>query len=512
MNNLPPLDQLPPHLRASVQAVLQANQRLELENKLLREQMRLLRLEKYGPKSEKLNDGQLALLDEEPVVTKAEVQAEAAREPLAEPAAPPRRRPQPNHPGRVALPDCLERREIVIPCAEPEKLCPQCGAERPIIGYEVTEELDVQPAIYFVRVTKREKRGSHCLPEHGVVTAACPSKIIPKSKLSDLLIIDSVIKKFLEHMPLYRQCAMLERDAHIELSRQTLTESILAVGQLLEPLRQVLRRDLLAKGYIQADETPVPCQSERTRGRNHQAYLWEYSRPGGPVVFDFRMGRGREGPAKFLEGFVGKLQTDAYAAYDKLGPDLVYVGCWAHARRHFHKAHVLAPLDPLPKEVLEQIAELYRIETQAREQGLSVQARLELRQRCSRPVLERLKERIVAIRQALVPGTKLGQACDYALGNWPRLAQFTTDGRLEADNNWCENSMRPIALGRRNWLHIGSELAGPKIAAIASIIETCRRLDINVRAYLNDILPKLPEWPINRVEELSPLIWQEAVR
>src|SRR5262249_39009687 len=157
-------------------------------------------------------------------------------------------------------------------------------------GYEISEELDMDPVHFFVRVTKREKRGSHCLPEQGVLTAPCPLKIIPKSKLSNEVIIDMVVRKYDEHMPVYRQCMVLERDAALEVSRQTVVDAILAVGQLLRPLVQVLVKDLIAGGYIQADETPVPCQSERTRGKNHQAYMWEFSRPNGPVVFDFRMG------------------------------------------------------------------------------------------------------------------------------------------------------------------------------------------------------------------------------
>ncbi len=502
------LNQLSPELKAQVQLVLSERDRLQVENQLLRQTVRLLQLEKYGPGSEKLSDQQLQLLDQEPSVTTAEVQAEAARGPLTQRRT--KRAPNQGHPGRAPLPPHLERREVIIPCAPEQKCCPHCGEERPIIGYEVTEELDVDPVHYFVRVTKREKRASHCLAEEGVVTAACPPKIIPKSKLSNELIVELVVRKFDEHMPVYRQCQSLERDAQVELSRQTVVESIMAVGQLLRPVVQVLAKELIQSGYIQADETPVPCQSGRTAGKNHQAYMWQFSRPEGPVVFDFRMGRGREGPKQFLQGFAGTLQCDGYAAYDDLGPGITYAACWSHARRGFHKAHQLAPEDPLPLEIIEQIRGLYQVEEQARLQGLSPQARLAARQERSRPLVDALKARILAVAQQATPASQLGKACKYALGQWPRLEVYLKDGRLEIDNNWCENGMRKVALGRRNWLHIGSEQAGPKVATIASIVETCARGGVNVRQYLSQVLPKLPTWPINKVAQLTPLAWKLA--
>jgi hypothetical protein len=267
---------------------------------------------------------------------------------------------------------------------------------------------------------------------------------------------------------------------------------------------------LLRGNYLQVDETTVPVQTGEKTGRNHQAYLWEYSEPGGPVVFDFQMGRGRAGPAAFLKGFRGTVQCDGYAAYDDLGEDIRFAGCLAHARRGFVDAAKLAPLNPLPPEIVATIGKLYAVEAQARQLGLDAAQRLARRQKDSVPVMAALKTRLVAIRQELPPGGKLAQACDYALGQWSRLEVFLTDGTVEIDNNWCEGAMRPLALGRKNWLHLGSATAGPKVAAIASIVETCRRLDINLRAYLLDVLPKLGDWPINRVAELTPTAWQAA--
>jgi hypothetical protein len=182
----------------------------------------------------------------------------------------------------------------------------------------------------------------------------------------------------------------------------------------------------------------------------------------------------------------------------------------AHARRGFVDAAKVAPLDPLPPEVGAQFGELYAIERTARTAGLDSAQRLALRQQKSVPLMAALKERLVAIRQQIAPGGALAKACDYTLGQWGRLEVYLTDGRIEADNNWCEGGLRAIVLGRKNWLHVGSEQAGPKVAAIASIVETCRRLDINLRQYLNDVLPRLGQWPINRVAELTPTAWQTA--
>ena len=503
------LANLPAELQEVFSRLLRDHERVVLENKLLRQQLRLLRLDKYGGRSEKLSDGQLALLDGEPSVVAAEVEQETLQPAATEPPVVPKPAPVRRHPGRVELPAHLERREVIIPCAEQDCVCAHCRQTKPVIGYERSEELDVIPAQYFVKVTLREKRACPQHPEGGVSRAPAPAGILPKSKLSDGLMVDVLIKKYGDHLPAYRQSAMLARDAQIELSRQTLIEVILKCGSLLQGLMPALQADLLAGRYIQADETPVPCQVPEVTGRNHQAYLWEYSRPGGPVLFDFRMSRGREGPRAFLRGFTGVLQCDGYAAYDKLGQGIEYAACLAHARREFHRAHLLAKLDPRPREVLERFGQLYAVEAEARQRGLNADQRLELRQQRSRGLFDALQQCILELRAQpdVLPASQLGKACNYALGLWPRLGVFLSHGQVEIDSNWCENAIRPLAVGRKNWLHIGSEQAGPCVAAIASIFETCRRYAINPREYLLDVLPRLGDWPARRVAELTPMAW-----
>src|SRR5580692_7271058 len=365
----------------------------EYKVRVLEEKLRLVRIDKYGPGSEKLSDAQLELLDLEPGVSSAEVQAEGDRGQLKLPL----KRVQ-KHPGRQELPADLPRVEQLIACTAQQCICGNCGRETTQIGYETAEQLDVQPAKYFVRVTKREKRACKVCEEQGVQSAPLPPRIIEKGLASDRVVIDTVVSKYADHQPLYRQSAILERETGIEVSRATLDGWVMRVGELLRPISAAMGQELLDGSYIQADETTVGVQMHDGRGKNHQAYLWQYSHPAGPVVFDFRLGREREGPKRFLGNFEGLLQSDGYGASE-----------------------------------------------------------------------------------------------------------------LELSNNLAENAMRPVALGRRNWIHVGSQEAGPRVAAIISIVETCRRLSLPLRDYLSSVLPGLADFPSNRVPELTPNAWAARI-
>jgi transposase len=475
----------------------------EYKIRVLEERLRLIRIEKYGPGSEKLSDAQLELLELEPGVNEAEVAAESERAQLKLPLRPTRK-----HPGRQELSADLPRKEQIIPCSAEQCVCGKCGKETTVIGYETSEQLDVEPAQYFVRVTKREKRACKTCEEQGVQCAPLPPRIIEKGLASDRVVIDTVVSKYVDYLPLYRQSAMLERESGLEISRATLDGWVMRVGELLRPVTAAMAKELLAGNYIQADETPVGVQSERVQGRNHQAYLWQYSRPGSSVVFDFRIGREREGPKRFLGNFEGILQTDGYAGYDHVGgPKMVHAACWAHARRKFFQAVELNPKDQQAITIVAQIDKLFEIDRKAREQGLSRQDRHALRLEKTQPLLEEIKSQIEAARSSALPKSVLAKACNYTLTLWTRLTRFLEYPELELSNNCAENAIRPIALGRRNWIHIGSEQAGPRVAAIVSIVETCRRLNLAVRNYLGSVLPGLANFPINRIAELTPVAW-----
>ena len=475
----------------------------EYKNRALEERLRLLRIEKYGPGSEKLSDAQLELLELEPGVSRAEVEAESERAQLKLPLKTARK-----HPGRQELPADLPRIEQLLACTAEQCVCGNCGKETTVIGYETAEQLDVEPAQYFVRVTKREKRACKACEEQGVQSAPLPPRIIEKGLASDRVVIDTVVSKYADHVPLYRQSAILERETGIELSRATLDGWVMRVGELLRPISGAMAQELLTRNYIQADETPVGVQSERVRGKNHQAYLWQYSRPGGAVVFDFRMGREREGPKRFLGNFEGILQSDGYAAYDHVGgPKIVHAACWAHARRKFSEAVELNPQDQSAIGIVAQIDELFALDAQAREQRLNQEERRLLRLEKSKPLLDQIKSAIQTARAEALPKGVLAKACNYTLTLWIRLTRFLAHSELELSNNLAENAIRPVALGRRNWIHIGSEQAGPRVAAIISVVETCRRLKIPIRDYLCSVLPGLANFPINRIAELTPAAW-----
>ena len=233
-----------------------------------------------------------------------------------------------------------------------------------MIGYESAEQLDVEPAKYFIRVTKREKRACKACEEEGVQCAPLPVRIIEKGLASDRVVIDTVVSKYADHVPRYRQSAILERETGIELSRATLDGWVMRVGELLSPITAAMGQELSGGDYIQADETPVGVQMHDGRGKNHQAYLWQYSRPGGAAVFDFRMGREREGPKRFLGNFEGILQSDGYGAYDHVGgPKILHAACWAHARRKFFDAVKLNPKDQTSIGIVAQMDELFAIAT-----------------------------------------------------------------------------------------------------------------------------------------------------
>lgn len=501
----PSFTPLPPSESEQIEQLKKQLQWAELKIKVLEERLRLGLIAKYGPASEKLNDAQLELLQLEPGVSSVEVQAESERDPAA---APTDRAPKRKHPGRQELPADLPRREKILPCTPEQCTCRACGQETTVIGYEQSEQLDVEPAKYFVLITKREKRACRFCKEGGVVAAALPARIIDKSLASDRVVIDTIVAKYSDYLPLYRQSAMVERESGVEISRATMDGWVMRVGELLSPIVAAVGGDLVSGTYIQADETPVGVQMHDGRGKNHQAYLWQYGRPGGSVVFDFRLGRGREGPKRFLGQFDGILQSDGYAAYEQVGgPKIVHACCWAHSRRKYIEALKLHPEDRTAARIVARIDELFSIDAEARAANLDHLARHKLRLERSRSLLALLKPQLEAAQTEALPASALGKAARYTLALWPKLVRFLDYPELELSNNLAENSMRPLVLGRKNWIHLGSQQAGPKIAAILSIVETCRRLKIPVRDYLAAVLPGLADRPLQQMKQITPAAW-----
>ena len=388
-----------------------------LKIRTLEERLRMEMIRKYGPKSETLNDAQLLLLELEPGVSAAEVEAESEREPL--PVSPLKAKSRTNgkHPGRQELPASLPRVERVIVCTPEQCVCKSCGKETAVIGHEQSEQLDVKAAEYIVVVTRREKRACKGCAD-GVSTAPLPDRIIEKGLVSDQLVINTLVSKYSDHLPLYRQSAMLERDAGVSISRATMDGWVMSVGGLLLPIAVAMGRELIAGGYIQADETTVGVQTHDKSGKNHQAYLWQYGKPGGSAVFDFRMGRGREGPKQFLGQFEGILQTDGYIAYDRTGgPKMVHAACWAHARRKVFDALKLNPDDRGARELVKRIDGLFLIDAEARDAGMEQAGRHALRGERSGPLLGIIKEEMTTVQVERLPASALGKAAS-SRGSW----------------------------------------------------------------------------------------------
>ena len=479
----------------------------EIKIQVLEERLRLDRIARYGKRSETLSDLQLQLLDLEPGVSSEEVEAESEREPL-QPQTPQDKspsKPRRKHPGRQELPSHLERVEQIVACTPEQCNCGKCGKRTTVIGYEETEVLDVRPAEYYVKVIRREKRACRDCEEQGVETAVVPERIVAKSVLSDQMIVEAVVAKYCASLPLYRQQAMIKRDAGVEIALSTLNDGVLRVGELLIPIVAAMKREVLAGTYIQADETPVGVQTHDKRGRNHQAYMWQYGSPGKSVVFDFRMGREGEGPKQFLGNFNGLLQTDGYKGYNHVGgPKMVHACCLAHARRKYVDAVKVNTNDQESARIVALMDELFAIDRQAREQNLDHAQRDLLRQEQAPKLLEQLRAAALALKKTALPKSAAGQAANYTLSFWSKLTVFLKHPELELSTNLAENAMRSIAIGRKNWLHLGSKEAGPKIAAIFSVVESCRRLNIPIRKYLGDVLPGLANRSIQSLAELTP--------
>ena len=509
--------QLPQSLFATVSGAIAAYEKqldtksnelqyARLKIQLLEEKLRLQRIAKYGPGGEKLSNLQLELLEFEPGVSNVEVTAESDRDAL--PSTPEKKKRR-RHPGRQTLPADLPRVERVIACTPEQCICGNCGTGTKVIGYEVSEVLEVKPAEYFVQVTKREKRACKKCEEQGVAMAPLPVRIIDKSLVSDRIIIDTIVGKYADHNPLYRQSVIFLRDAGIDISRATMCGWVMTVGEMLAPVVGAMRRELLAGSYIQADETTVDVQMHDRRGKNHQAYLWQYGTPGGSTIFDFRMGRDREGPASILDKFEGILQTDGFISYVSGvgGLKMVHAACWSHSRRKFVDAIKLNKLDAASISIVELMDKLFAIDARARDEKMDHTARHALRQQEAPPLLDKIHAQILALSKNVLPKSAAGEACTYTVKLWKKLTCFLEYPELELSNNLAENSMRGVALGRKNWIHIGSPQAGPRVAAILSVVESCRRLRIPVREYLNEILPGLANRSIQQVADLTPAAW-----
>ena len=441
-------------------------------------------------------------LDADRAEITAQIQAAAGTTDAATEAEEPRKSPRKKHPGRKPLPPALPREEHRH--EPPSGNCGQCGQTLVLIREEVTEILDVIPARFFVQ--------RHIYPQYACrgceIVEAAPAipAIIEGGLASPGVLTWVMIGKYTDHLPLYRLEQIAARSG-LELSRSTMGEWVGRVGVALSPLVDRLREMLLLRNTLHGDETPVR-QLDPGSGKTRRAYLWAYctaERETGPpiLVFDYQASRHGVHAQHFLKGWKGSLMVDDYSGYKALFKDgITELGCLAHARRKFFDLHAQEPR-PVTTQALTWFGKLYELERDGT--GLSVDERAQLRQGHSQPLLEKFHAWLWEQRRNTANGSGLAQALDYTLTRWEALARYATRGDWPIDNNRIENTIRPIAIGKKNWLFSGSERAGVRAAAIQTLIGTAKLNGMDPYAWLKETLEKLPTWPHSRLDELLPL-------
>jgi transposase len=491
-------------LLARFETVSFTNATLERENAALRSEREALLKRLFGPRSEKAAHNQQELFEE----AKTELD-EDQRERLAGEAAAPLEPPaledeKPRR--RRPLPADLERERRRYELAEHERRCKRCHEPMQPFGEEVTEELEYVPAS--LRVIELARTKYACKRCHdGVVVAPGPDRPIEKGRPGPGLLAHVAVSKFADHVPLYRQSGIFERIG-IDISRKTMSGWMGAVAELLAPVVDAMKQQLLSEPFLQSDDTPVPYQDRSRPGKTARGYLWTYTKPWAEVVYEFTTTRSRAGPRDFLAGFEGHLQADGYSGYNALFRTgrVAHIGCMAHVRRKFFESREESPHDA--ELILAGIQKLYRIERQAKDEGITGAALVELRRdQCVR-VLDILGEYITDLVPHTLPKSGFGRAVRYAIDQWPAIRRYVDVAEAELDNNSCEHTVRPVALGRKNWLFAGSVEGGKRAATIYSLVTSCRRLGIDPQAYLTDVISRAPAHKMSKIDELTPRAWQ----
>jgi transposase len=394
---------------------------------------------------------------------------------------------------------------------EPVKACP---ADWRHIGEEVSEQLDYEPARFFRRRLIRRKYVKRSEAHLAPIIAPLPPSLQERCIAAPGLLAQIIISKYCDHLPLYRQEHIYLSRHGVHLPRQSLVRYVELVADWLKPIWRHMHTGVMAGGYVQVDETPVDylCPGH---GKTKQGYLWTCSQPGGDVIYQWHTSRAAACLDNIIPvDFRGTLQCDAYSGYRAYARNcagrIALAGCWAHARRKFHEAKEQAPRQAA--WLLRQIGHLYRIEAGLREHHAGPQLRQATRAHQSRPLCQRIHRALLRLQASRrhLPQSLMGKAIDYSLNNWQMLGVYLEDGRIEIDNNLVENSIRPTAIGKKNWLFIGDAEAGERSAIIYSLIESCRRRGIDPHAYLRDVLTRLPHMTSWQIKDITPEAWAKA--
>ena len=408
--------------------------------------------------------------------------------------------------GRQPLPRHLKRERILHDLSDQEKHCHVCQQDLRPIGEESSERYEYIPAQLTVIEDVCKKYACACT----LRTATKPPQPIEKSTAGASLLAQVIVSKLADHLPLHRQETIFGRHG-VEISRKSMCGWMAQCADLLNPLYVAAKKVLFGSKVIGTDDTSVKVL-DRKLPFARKGRIWPYygDEEHPIVLYDYTPTRERAGPEKFLTGYRGYLQADAYGGYDAFFKDpargLIEVGCWAHSRRYFHRALESDQARMGPALLL--IAQLYRVEKQARR--LTPQDRLELRQLQSRPILDKLHEYLLEIQAEVLPKSPEGRAVRYVLKNWKALTRYSEDGNLEIDNNGTERMIRGVAVGRGNWLFFGSDIGGRTAAVLRSFVASCQRIRVDPFAWFKDVLARIASYPINRLAELLPHNWAAA--
>ena len=473
------------------------NSQLQEQVSDLKNQVALLRQDKFGKKSEKISpQGGLS-------------ESRSSGEPGSSPN---------KHPGRQALPSHLPRTRVDYDLDEPDKICPLCQGRLTKIQEVTSEQLDVIPAQLRVKEHVRFKYACrHC---YGCIkTADLPAQAIDKGLPSAPLLAHVLVNKFADHLPFYRQQQWFSRQ-RCPVSRSTLWNWEKSCAIALEPLVSYLKKELVAGDHLFSDDTPMPTL-EKGLKRAKTARIWAYTRrpttkQPALTVYEYTPDRKGEHPQAFLKDFSGYLQADAYSGFDPLfakdeeGKQKVEeVGCWGHTRRKFVDVVTLDP-SSIAQDLLKMIQDIYYTDRLIKETGYNDEQRKWLRRKKSKPILKKIRRWLKVYQPHTAPKSALGQAIGYALNHWRALTTFLGDGRLELDNNRAERAIKPIVIGRKNFLFMGGPKGGWAAAIMFSLMESCKQNGVDPYCYLEDVLRRLPTHPNKRIQELLPHHWQPS--
>lgn len=478
---------------------------LQKENSLLRQKVDALIQRLFGSSSERIDPAQLELLLQ---------LASGLQTPKTEAPAPQNKPDKPPRPEKKRAPRIPENLPVIEQVIEPEQVVAAPQDWR-LIGQEVSDQVDYEPGRFLRRRIIRRKYVHRSDPDHAPIIAPLPEKLQERGVAGPGLLAQILVSKYCDHLPLYRQEQIFAQRHSVNLPRQTLARWVELCADWLRPIYEQIRTGVMGGGYVQVDETPVAYLAPG-HGQTKQGYLWTCNQPGGDVFYRWETSRAADCLENLLgPDFKGTLQCDAYSAYRAFADrsnGIELSGCWAHVRRKFHDA--LAQTPGRAGWIMRQIQHLYRIESIFRETKAGPKLRQAVRSHQSRPVLERLHKALLLFKSGRLhlPQSLLGQAVDYALGQWSTLEVYLRDGRIEIDNNLVENAIRPTAIGKKNWLFVGEAGAGQRGAIIYTLVESCRRRNVDPFTYLHDVLTRLPHLTNHQISEVTPAAWTKAQR